>query len=70
MPSWLRKFGTLNAKGKYALTTGRASIMNSVPWSGKFTGTLIFEPLNERFGYKAVIYISAVTQILGVLSKF
>lgn len=37
-------------------------------WIGKITGTIVFEPVAERFGYKVVMYIVAVLQCIGVIS--
>ncbi|WVW86933.1 hypothetical protein I302_108989 [Kwoniella bestiolae CBS 10118] len=43
------------------------SIMNSVVWLGKLTGTIIFEPLLERVGFKKTVLVGAFAQIIGVI---
>ena len=40
-----------------------------VVWPGKLLGTIAFEPLAERLGYKKTIYFTCFAQIVGVLSN-
>lgn len=44
--------------------------MNSVVWPGKLTGTIIFEPILERLGYKKTAILVAVIQIVALISKW
>ncbi|WVQ68314.1 uncharacterized protein L199_006521 [Kwoniella botswanensis] len=68
LPSWLKDFGHLDpATGKYSNPTSRTSIMNSVVFAGKLVGTMAFEPIAERMGYKKTMYISAIIQFIGLI---
>lgn len=70
LPSWLSQFGQLQSDGTYKLGTERKAIMNSVVWPGKLTGTLIFEPLLERLGYKRMAYLVACIQIVALIGEY
>lgn len=50
------------------LPTERKSIMNSVVWIGKLCGTMLFEPILERIGYKKTIYVVCAIQIVAIIS--
>ncbi|WVF67033.1 hypothetical protein IAT40_001776 [Kwoniella sp. CBS 6097] len=65
LPDWLQDFGQLNAKGKYALTTQRKSIMTSIQWVGKLAGVMIVEPIANRFGYRVTLGIMCLIQFVG-----
>lgn len=41
-----------------------------VPWVGKLTGTMIFEPILERVGYRNIMYIVGVIQIIALISEY
>lgn len=68
LPSWLSQFGDLQPDGSYKLGTQRQSIMNSVVWPGKLTGTLIFDPVLERLGYKRTAFLVACIQTVALIS--
>lgn len=77
-------FGVRGATGAVTLPTERRSIMNSgefivhleaksssslaVVWIGKILGCAVFEPLLERLGYKKIIYVVCLIQIIGIVS--
>ncbi|WWC65502.1 uncharacterized protein I303_108120 [Kwoniella dejecticola CBS 10117] len=61
LPSWLGQFGT---DGK--LTTLQKAIANSVVYVGRLAGTLSFEPIAERFGYKILLAAIAAVQVVSV----
>ncbi|WVQ85136.1 hypothetical protein IAT38_007301 [Cryptococcus sp. DSM 104549] len=67
LPSFLNEFGTLGANGKYGISTQRKSIMNSVVWIGKGLGTIAFEPVLEKLGYKWTMYIVCAIQTIGII---
>ncbi|CAK7199486.1 hypothetical protein SEUCBS139899_002166 [Sporothrix eucalyptigena] len=67
LPSFLRQFGVKNAAGTYALPTKRQSLMNSIPWIGKFVGCFTVEPLIERVGYRNSIIVAAIVQIVALI---
>ncbi|GFZ52326.1 hypothetical protein JCM24511_10099 [Saitozyma sp. JCM 24511] len=64
LPSFLSEFAPMNAAGVHAFPTRTKSIMNSVVWPGKLLGTIVFEPMVEKIGYKRSMYIVAVIQAL------
>ena len=68
LPSWLSQFGQLQSDGTYQLGSRRKSIMNSIVWPGKLTGTIIFEPILERLGYKKTALLVACIQIVALIS--
>ena len=39
-------------------------------WIGKITGTALFEPVLERIGYRNLMYICAVIQVIGIISEW
>ncbi|WRT70962.1 uncharacterized protein IL334_007961 [Kwoniella shivajii] len=61
LPSWLGQFGT---NGK--LTTLQKAVANSVVYIGRMAGTLSFEPIAERFGYKVLLAAIACIQVISV----
>nr|XP_018265101.1 uncharacterized protein I303_03284 [Kwoniella dejecticola CBS 10117]OBR87259.1 hypothetical protein I303_03284 [Kwoniella dejecticola CBS 10117] len=68
LPAWLKDFGHLDpATGKYSNPTSRTSIMNSVVFAGKLVGTMLFEPIAERLGYKYTMYITALIQFVALI---
>ncbi|GFZ46602.1 hypothetical protein JCM24511_03822 [Saitozyma sp. JCM 24511] len=67
LPSWLKVFGERNAKGAYALSTDRKSLMTSVQWVGKLAGTIVVEPMVHRIGYKKTMYVMCAIQFLGCI---
>ena len=58
--------------GGYLCIPGRYNrvslIIASVVWIGKFTGTLVFEPIIERVGHKWTMYCVAVLQMIALIS--
>jgi len=44
--------------------------MNSVVWPGKLTGTLIFDPILQRLGFKKTAMLVACIQIIALISIF
>lgn len=42
-------------------------LMNSVVWPSKLLGTIIFEPLVQRVGYKVSMYIVSLFQIIALI---
>ncbi|OJJ00793.1 hypothetical protein ASPVEDRAFT_149709 [Aspergillus versicolor CBS 583.65] len=67
LPSFLLQFGTQNEAGEYELPTQRKSLMNSIPWIGKFVGCFLVEPLIERVGYRKSIIVTSVVQIVALI---
>lgn len=63
------RFGVVNEAGEHKLSPSRTSMMNSLPWIGKFLGCLNAEPIIDRLGYKKTVYIVAAIQIVAVISK-
>jgi len=41
-----------------------------VPWVGKLTGTMIFESILERVGYRNIMYIVGVIQIIALIGEY
>ena len=41
-----------------------------VVFGGKLVGTMLFEPIAERLGYKYTMYICAAIQIVGLIGAF
>jgi hypothetical protein len=39
-------------------------------FAGKMTGTIIVEPLVQRFGFKAAIYVLCGIQFVGCICRF
>ncbi|ORY26771.1 general substrate transporter [Naematelia encephala] len=66
LPSWLNVFGH-EIGGKMALSTYQKAICNSIIFLGRLVGTGSFEPIVERFGYKPLLYSSAVLQCVAVI---
>ena len=52
-----------------AFRTADKSTMNSIVWPGKLLGTLCFEPLVERVGYKISMYIVALIQTVALIGE-
>ncbi|KXL42300.1 hypothetical protein M433DRAFT_429307 [Acidomyces richmondensis BFW] len=67
LPSWLSQFGQLQPNGAYKLSTKRKAIMNSVVWPGKLTGTLIFDSILQRLGFKKTAVLVACIQIIALI---
>ncbi|CAI4214322.1 unnamed protein product [Parascedosporium putredinis] len=66
MSPFLRKFGKYNeAKGTYTLPKQLASLMNSLPLIGKFTGTIIVGPIIEKIGHRWTMMFTCGVQIIG-----
>ncbi|WVW84355.1 hypothetical protein I302_106389 [Kwoniella bestiolae CBS 10118] len=66
LPSWTSQFGT-NVNGVYKLTTYRQAIVNSITYLGRLVGTVTFEPIVERFGYKKLFWAIAFIQFVVVI---
>ncbi|WVW79104.1 hypothetical protein I302_101069 [Kwoniella bestiolae CBS 10118] len=62
LPSWLSRFGTNGA-----LTVLQKAIANSVVYVGRIAGTLTFEPIAEKYGYKTLLAAIAGVQIVSVV---
>ncbi|KAL7421068.1 hypothetical protein Q5752_003952 [Cryptotrichosporon argae] len=62
LPSWLGQFTSTGS-----LTTLQKAIANSVVYVGRIAGTLTFEPIAERFGYKMLCAAIAVVQAVSVI---
>ena len=43
--------------------------MNSVVWPGKLAGTILFEPIVERLGFKKTIMLTASIQLVALISE-
>ncbi|PSR78135.1 general substrate transporter [Coniella lustricola] len=67
LPSFLERFGVQNAAGAYKLPATRTSLMNSLPWIGKFAGCLGSESIIDRFGYKKAMYMGGFVQIIAII---
>lgn len=69
MTPFLRKFGKYNeAKGTYTLPKQLASLMNSLPLIGKFTGTVIVGPIIEKIGHRWTMVFTCCVQVIGPIS--
>lgn len=66
LTSYLNSFGTITVKGKAAFTTEQLSLLNSVPWLGKFVGVFLFTLLVDPFGYRKGLILACVIQAIGV----
>jgi len=66
LPSFKNHFGQV-IKGAKGFTAQRRATMNSVVWAGKLTGTILFEPIVSRFGYKWTVYGVCLLQIVAVI---
>ncbi|OQV03352.1 hypothetical protein CLAIMM_08404 [Cladophialophora immunda] len=67
LPSFLNRFGVMDAKGKFALPPTRKALMNSLPWTGKVVGCAIVERVIEAVGYKKTMYVVGMVQIVGII---
>ncbi|KAH8890198.1 general substrate transporter [Thozetella sp. PMI_491] len=65
---FLKVFGSYNGTTKkYSLPSSTASLMNSLPLLGKFTGAIIVGPLTERFGHRYTMTFTCAVQIVGAI---
>ena len=44
-------------------------VERSVVFAGKLVGTMLFEPVAERLGYKYTMYIAATIQCVALVGK-
>lgn len=51
------------------LPRGRGLTLMLVVWPGKLAGTLAFEPVVERCGFKRTMYICCVVQAIAIISE-
>jgi hypothetical protein len=70
LPSWLNHFGDTTVNGKPALSTYAKSIANSVMFIGRLLGCTTFEPVVERTGFKWLIIMIAVLQVVAVVGEY
>lgn len=70
MTPFMNKFGVYSeSKKAYYLPSRTASLMNSLPLLGKFTGTVIVGPIIERIGHRRSMGITCGVQIVGAISE-
>ncbi|KAF4922771.1 Major facilitator-type transporter ecdD [Colletotrichum viniferum] len=68
MTPFMNKFGSYSAAKKaYYLPSRTASLMNSLPLLGKFTGTVIVGPIIERIGHRRAMGVTCLVQIVGAI---
>lgn len=71
MTPFINKFGAFSeAKRAYYLPSSTASLMNSLPLLGKFTGTVIVGPIIEKIGHRRAMGATCFVQIVGAISEF
>lgn len=71
MTPFINKFGTFSeTRQAYYLPSRTASLMNSLPLLGKFTGTVIVGPIIERIGHRRAMGATCFVQIIGAISEF
>lgn len=69
MTPFMNKFGAYSAtKRAYYLPSWTASLMNSLPLLGKFTGTVVVGPFVERIGHRRVMGVTCLVQVIGAIS--
>lgn len=70
MTPFMNKFGSYSAAKKaYYLPSRTASLMNSLPLLGKFTGTVVVGPIIERIGHRRAMAVTCLVQIVGAISE-
>ena len=70
LKSYLNEFHTtVNAKGSPAFTTEQTSLLNSVPWLGKFVGVIAFTFMVDPLGYRWGLVLGSVVQTIGVIME-
>ncbi|KAJ0337064.1 hypothetical protein COL922a_007191 [Colletotrichum nupharicola] len=68
MTPFMNKFGSYSATKKaYYLPSRTASLMNSLPLLGKFTGTVVVGPIIERIGHRRAMGVTCLVQIVGAI---
>jgi sugar porter (SP) family MFS transporter len=67
MQAFIHDYGHKTADGTYALSTEFLSVTASLIYVGEFVGALITEPINERFGRKAVFFTASLCIIIGAV---
>lgn len=71
MTPFMNKFGVYSeSKKAYYLPSRTASLMNSLPLLGKFTGTVIVGPIIERIGHRRSMGMTCLVQIVGAISEY
>ncbi|KAI8180839.1 Major facilitator-type transporter ecdD [Colletotrichum sp. SAR 10_75] len=71
MTPFMNKFGSYSTTKKaYYLPSRTASLMNSLPLLGKFTGTVVVGPIIERIGHRRAMAVTCLVQIVGAISEF
>lgn len=71
MTPFINKFGSFSeTKRTYYLPSRTASLMNSLPLLGKFTGTVIVGPIIEKIGHRRAMGVTCFVQIIGAISEF
>lgn len=71
MTPFINKFGEFSEKKRaYFLPSRTASLMNSLPLLGKFTGTVIVGPIIEKIGHRRAMGVTCFVQIIGAISEF
>lgn len=71
MTPFINKFGVFSeTKRAFYLPSRTASLMNSLPLLGKFTGTVIVGPIIEKIGHRRAMGATCFVQIIGAISEF
>lgn len=71
MTPFINKFGAFSeTKRAYYLPSRTASLMNSLPLLGKFTGTVVVGPIIEKIGHRRAMGVTCFVQIIGAISEF
>lgn len=71
MTPFINKFGVFSeTKRAYYLPNRTASLMNSLPLLGKFTGTVIVGPIIEKIGHRRAMGATCFVQMIGAISEF
>lgn len=70
MTPFITKFGAFSeTKGAYYLPSRTASLMNSLPLLGKFTGTVVVGPIIEKIGHRRAMGLTCFVQMIGAISE-
>jgi hypothetical protein len=69
LPSFVNDFGVAGSDGEYTLPATRRAMLNSLPWLGKIIGCFGAEVIIGHFGFKKTMYLTALIQIVAVVSE-